>query len=153
MEQVTSEVVVAVVVVRIPANTQNQIDVFSLYPCGIFWSLSSELAFRLSFCTHIFLRTRYRHCEYQSFRYVHVLPDTQHVGPVQLFPPHCSHLAEQLEAEVVVVDGFVVVEVAPDVVVVIPPPPEVSLTVSTALAGTLTVTVPPDSVTDVWATA
>lgn len=44
------------------------------------------------------LRDAYKHCEYQSFTYVHVDPATQVVGPFQLLPPHWPYfLFDMLE--------------------------------------------------------
>lgn len=38
-------------------------------------------------------RPNHRHWEYQSFTKVHFEPDTQHLAPVQFFPPHWPHFA------------------------------------------------------------
>lgn len=74
--------------------------------------------------THVSAFT-YRHCEYQSLEYLHVLPDAQAVHPVHPLPPHwpykvCVHEVELAEAEllVVVLELLVVVVDALDVVVV-----------------------------------
>ena len=63
----------------------------------------------------------YKHCEYHAFEYLHVEPETQHVGPVYPVPPHWPHLAAQPEPPPVPLVGVLP---PAEVVGVLPPPPD-----------------------------
>lgn len=47
----------------------------------------------------------YRHCEYQSLDFTHVVPEAQVVQPVQPFPPHWAQWAAVQPPGVVVLAG------------------------------------------------
>lgn len=66
----------------------------------------------------------YKHCEYQSLLNLQVVPDSQHLGPFQLRPPHCPYLLEQGPEVGWVVTVVVVVDLVVDLVVEVEVGPE-----------------------------
>ena len=60
------------------------------YPVAYVQSLCSGPSYVHFHLANMYKRMLQRHCQYQSFEYVHVDPAAQTVGPVHPIPPHYS---------------------------------------------------------------